>query len=179
MEAYQVGCRDFAESRVNDALKKMETLPADIRWHFIGKLQKNKVSKAIGRFCLIHSVDSRELAEKISVASLNQNLVTKILLQVNTSKEESKSGLSSEEWKQHLDYLFTLQGVEIQGLMTIAPLTMNEWRIRQTFSYLRLLRDEIGRDLPILSMGMSHDFHIAIQEGSTLVRIGSKIFISQ
>lgn len=179
-EAYHEGCRDFGESRVLEALKKMDEMPSDIRWHFVGKLQTNKVNKVIGRFSLIHSVDSIYLAEKISKLSKNYGVKTSILLEVNISGEKTKSGLKREEWKEKFSYLLSLEGIRIQGLMTMAPLICDESIIRQTFSQLRYFRDELSKeakiDLDMLSMGMSHDYRIAIEEGATLLRIGTKIF---
>lgn len=166
---YEVGCRDFGESRVQEALLKIEKAPKDIRWHFIGKLQKNKVRKVIGKFFLIHSVDSFDLAEKISQVSQEMNVVTSILFEVNTSGEPSKSGFKPEEVR-----LINLSGISLKGLMTMAPLTDNIHIIRKTFSDLRLLRDKLG--LKELSMGMSSDYWIAIEEGATMLRLGSCIF---
>ncbi len=176
---YQMGVRDFGENRVQEALEKMEKSPKDIRWHFIGKLQKKKVSKVIGRFTLIHSVDSSRLAEKLSTASMEHGVVTSVLLEANTSGEGAKSGLSPVEWKQEYGRLLDLEGIKISGLMTMAPLTDDEGVIRNCFSKLRQLRDElqeIGGELPALSMGMSQDYPIAIEEGATHLRIGSAIF---
>lgn len=184
-EAYLVGMKDFAENRVQEALEKMEQLPADIRWHFVGKLQKNKVSKVIGKFVLIHSVDTPELAEKISQTSLSRGIVTNILLEANTSNEPTKSGLSPTEWEEAFVELLDCKGIRIHGLMTMAPLTENEGTIRKTFTELRALRDRLRRiangraDLSTLSMGMTNDYPIAIQEGATILRIGSAIFTPQ
>lgn len=178
-DAYSLGLRDFGENRVAEALEKMGALPPDIRWHFIGKLQKNKISKVIGKFILIHSVDTPELAEKISNISEERGIVTSILLEVNISEEVTKSGLSSEAWVKSYQKLLALKGIDICGLMAMAPLTQNERVIRQCFSGLRFLRErleEIGGVLTILSMGMSNDYHFAIQEGSTLIRVGSALF---
>ena len=181
-EAYYLGVRDFGENRVDEALSKIEHLPSDIRWHFIGKLQKNKVHKIIGKFALIHSVDTVELAEKISRASLEKDLKTSVLLEVNTSGELTKSGLSPDDWKVRYRDLRNLEGIEINGLMTMAPLTEDEGVIRHCFSELRLLQhqlQEIGGNLETLSMGMTNDFILAIQEGTTLVRIGTALFTPQ
>ncbi len=181
-EAYFLGIRDFGESRVNEALEKMERLPSDIRWHFIGKLQKNKVSKVIGRFTLIHSVDSLELAERISLLSMREGLQTAILLEVNTSGEATKSGLSFEGWREVYSKLLDLNGVSLEGLMTMAPLTEDEATIRHCFSELKHCAEKLGErggNLTTLSMGMSNDFPLAIQEGATLVRIGTALFITQ
>jgi PLP dependent protein len=181
-EGYSLGMRDFAENRVEEALDKMDHLPSDIRWHFIGKLQRNKVAKVIGRFVLIHSVDSVELAEKISRTSEQGGLKTPILLEANTSGELTKSGLSAAEWATHFPHLLNLGGVEIEGLMTMAPLTEDEGIIRRCFSELRLLQQrlyEMGGTPATLSMGMTNDFALAIQEGATLVRIGTALFVPQ
>jgi PLP dependent protein len=181
-EAYWAGCRDFGENRIKEALEKMEQTPSDIRWHFIGKLQKNKVNKAIGRFVLIHSVDSFELAQHIARVSEERGTKTAILLEANTSGEESKSGLPPEEWVKNIPSLLQLKGITVQGLMTMAPLTEEEGLIRKCFSELRLARDHLQRiageraELSTLSMGMTHDFPIAINEGATLIRIGTAIF---
>ncbi len=133
----------------------------------------------IGHFTLIHSVDTPRLAEKISNASVERGVVTSVLLEANTSGEAAKSGLSPEEWKQEYGRLLDLEGIKISGLMTMAPLTDDEDVVRNCFSKLRHLRDqlqEIGGELPTLSMGMSRDYPIAIEEGATLLRIGSAIF---
>ena len=171
MELYEQGIRDFGENRVQEALAKMEQLPKDIRWHFIGKLQKNKVSKVIGKFYLIHSVDTPELARLISQKSIE---TTSILLEVNTSGEGSKSGLSPQEWALEIENLKKLPHLEIKGLMTMAPLTDDEIAIRRCFSKLRELKEAWG--FKELSMGMSSDFKIALEEGATMVRIGRKLY---
>ncbi|MCC5831803.1 MAG: YggS family pyridoxal phosphate-dependent enzyme [Chlamydiales bacterium] len=181
-EAYGAGCRDFGENRIQEALEKMEKAPSDIRWHFIGKLQKNKVNKAVGHFALIHSVDSPELAERLSRASEERGIKTAILLEANTSGEAAKSGLSAEGWEREFAEVVALKGIEVHGLMTMAPFTQEEEVIRHSFSELRLLRDrlqEIAKkraQLSTLSMGMTHDYPIAIQEGATIIRIGTAIF---
>lgn len=179
-EAYFLGVRDFGESRVAEALDKMDQLPGDIRWHLIGKLQKNKVAKVISRFALIHSVDTPELAEKIAQASLKAQTCTQVLLEVNTSGESTKGGLSPQEWEARYQDVMAYEGITIHGLMTMAPLTGDEGVIRHCFSELRHLAQRLqerGGQLTTLSMGMSQDFSIAIQEGSTLVRIGTALFM--
>lgn len=182
MPAYDAGCRNFGESRLQEALPKIFDAPHDIHWHLIGTLQKNKVRKAveIGRFTLIHSVDTPELAEKISEISLEHNFVTSILLQVNISGETSKHGLNIERWRYVFEALLKMPGIKIEGLMTMAPLIEDEKQIRGCFERLRKFRDELqaktGKHLPHLSMGMSHDYRFAIAEGATLLRIGTKIF---
>jgi PLP dependent protein len=180
---YLEGARYFGESRLQEALVKQLEAPSDIQWHFIGTLQKNKVRKAIGRFALIHSVDSPELARKIASCSEEKGVVTPILLQANTSGEVTKSGRSSEEWKREFTELLPLPGITIEGLMTMAPLVDDATIIRRCFAELRRLREDMisisGKKIPMhhLSMGMSQDFTLAIEEGATLVRIGTAIFI--
>jgi pyridoxal phosphate enzyme (YggS family) len=177
---YKSGCRNFGENRLQEALEKKSEAPQDVLWHFIGPLQKNKVRKAIGQFVMIHSVDTPELAKKISECSLEANLKTRILLQVNTSGEKTKQGMSIEEWKSCFEFLLPLQGILIDGLMTMAPFLQDEKVIRRCFSQLRLFRDSLkeltGLSLPELSMGMSNDYPYAIKEGATLLRVGTKIF---
>lgn len=179
---YAAGCRDFGESRQAEALDKQQQAPADIAWHFIGTLQRNKVRKVVGRFSLIHSVDTVELAEKISAVSVEVGCITPILLQVNSSGEPTKHGLSAEVWQRALEVLLLLPAITLQGVMAIAPFTEDFTRIRQCFSAARRLRDTLAKEandpslFTELSMGMSHDYRIAIAEGSTLLRIGSALF---
>ena len=173
-QAYRLGCRDFGENRLLEAFEKKAQAPSDVCWHFIGNLQKNKVRKAVGAFVLIHSVDSLELAEKISECSEEQGIATKILLQVNTSGEQTKHGQTPEEWRRDLERVMSLRGVNIEGLMTMAPFVEDEGVIRKCFSDLHVLKQEFG--LHHLSMGMSHDYPIAIQEGATLLRLGTVLW---
>lgn len=179
---YDQGHRDFAENRLNEALEKQAEARPDCRWHLIGTLQSNKVRKAIGRFVLIHSVDSLELARKISHHSQEAGIVTSILLQVNTSGELSKHGMTPEECQRDYGIMLDLPSISIQGLMTIAPLVENDKIIRNCFAGLRNLRDYLNERYLIqaplrhLSMGMSHDYKLAISEGATMVRIGTAIF---
>jgi len=177
IDLYHAGCRHFGENRVQEALPKIAQAPSDILWHFIGTLQKNKVGKVLNSFWHIHSVDSPDLAKAISKRS---EIDVPILLQVNTSGEESKHGLSLKQWRAAAAEIFQLPRVNIQGLMTMAPLTEDEDVIRRSFAALREFRDELeqneGRKLPHLSMGMSHDYLIAIEEGATFLRIGSALF---
>lgn len=181
--AYAEGCRLFGESRLAEAIPKMEQTPQDIQWHLIGTLQKNKVRKAVEqKFALIHSVDSLELAQKISQCSRESSLNTPILLQVNISGEKSKRGMALKESYFLCEQIINLPHIQVRGLMTIAPLTEDEKIIRQCFRQLRELRDEWSSKLGMpetlqeLSMGMSRDYPIAIQEGATLLRIGTAIF---
>lgn len=177
---YQEGQRDFGESRIQEAVKKWEQAPQDCRWHMIGSLQSNKIRKIVGRFVLIHSVDTPEIAEKISTVSAELGVVSQILLEANTSGEASKHGLSPELWREQIERVAQLPNLSIQGMMTMAPLSNDEKIVRTCFANLRLLRDrlekEAGLKLPILSMGMSHDYPLAIAEGATLLRIGTALF---
>ncbi len=181
-QVYQMGCRDFGESRVQEALEKIPHFASDIHWHLIGTLQSNKVSHTIQHFKLIHSVDTSELAKKIAEASQKRGITTSILLQVNTSGEKTKHGLTGEEWRAKLEEIDQLSHLQLEGLMTMAPLTEDERVIRLCFSQLFSLRSEFQRRVRQpslfrhLSMGMSHDYPFAIQEGATLLRIGTAIF---
>jgi len=171
---YNLGQKAFGENKVQELLEKIPNAPKDIKWHFIGNLQRNKVRKIIGKCSLIHSVDSYELAVKISECSLEANTTTPILLQVNTSLEISKNGLELEEWRKCFDKIICLKGIDVQGLMTMAPFSDNEILVRKCFSKLREFRDELS--LQKLSMGMSHDYKWAIKEGATILRVGSLLF---
>lgn len=179
---YQEGCREFGESSVLEAMKKMSKSPTDCKWHLIGSLQSNKIGKAISAFHLIHSVDTLQLAQKISHASEAKGIMTSILLQVNTSGEETKHGLSASKWEHSLDFVNQLPNIQVEGLMTMAPFTKDQQIIRSCFRKLYQLREEWRSQMkdPLLfhhlSMGMSHDYLIAIEEGATLLRIGSAIF---
>lgn len=181
LTVYDQGCRDFGERRLQEFLPKQQETPSDIRWHLIGSLQTKKVKHVVGKFYLIHSVDTLKLAQNISVYSSKADATTKILLQVNVSGEESKHGLSVDEWRHSFDDLLELPNIEILGLMTMAPYTDNEIVIRNCFSGLREFKDELRRRSGNLignhlSMGMSGDYALAIKEGSTILRIGSAIF---
>lgn len=172
--AYAAGAREMGESRVQEALPKMAELPSDIRWHWIGTLQGNKVNKVVGVVSWIHAVDTLLLAQKISEASKKKGVITHILLQVNTSGEKTKHGWSIEEWRPHVEYVRTLPNIVLEGLMTIAPLHESREAISACFARLRGFAKELK--LTHLSMGMSHDYPLAIQEGATFLRIGSLLF---
>ena len=174
--------RDFAENRVPEALAKQAEAPQDCRWHFIGPLQTNKLRKFAGKFAFIHSVHDEDLAEKLARVGRDMGISIPILLQANTSGETTKQGLNAESWKACFEKVMSLEGLSVKGLMTMAPLTNDEDAIRKCFRGLRILRDELRiisgnqADLLHLSMGMSHDFKIAIEEGATLLRIGTALF---
>ncbi|RKZ31636.1 YggS family pyridoxal phosphate-dependent enzyme [bacterium] len=182
-EAYDAGLRDFGENRVQEALAKMESLPADINWHFIGHLQRNKATKVVGEFDIIHSVDSLRLAEKINQVARDRELIQRVMLEINISGEESKFGLDSRNAEELAAGVSAMPNIELTGLMTIAPFTTDETVIRAVFRGLRELRDKLsgklGKPLPNLSMGMTNDWRIAIAEGATHLRIGSAIFIGE
>jgi PLP dependent protein len=177
--AYQAGCVDFGENRVQEALIKIQEAPSAVNWHFIGPLQRNKIRKMIGKFALIHSVDSLELAQKISTVAQELNVDTSILLEVNTSEEASKHGFTEEECLHAFEKLLQLPFLKIQGLMTMAPFIEDQTVIRDCFARLRQLKEklEIQATMPHLSMGMSHDYRLAIQEGATLLRVGRAITV--
>jgi len=182
-EAREAGVDVFGENKVQEALEKIDRLGSEgIHWHFIGHLQKNKVRHVVGRFELIHSVDSVDLARLIHLKSVEQGGVAPILIQVNISGEASKSGVAPDELEPLLRTVSVLQGIRVEGLMTIPPFDPDPEKSRRFFSALRGLRDKIARlgiegiSLQELSMGMSHDFPIAIEEGATLVRVGTAIF---
>jgi len=180
LEANKLGVNDFGENRAQELLLKFEKIGNKVIWHFIGTLQKNKVKYAVKAAEYIHSVDSIELLEEINKRASSLNKVQKILLEVKTSFEESKSGLTNEEEifkiaEQAKNY----SSINLIGLMTIAPLTDDEKLIRKSFRDLRLLKEKMnnaGINITELSMGMTSDFEIAIEEGSTMLRIGSAIF---
>ena len=183
-EAYHAGARIFGESKIQDALHKMETLPTEIAtgvdWHFIGHLQTNKVNKTLGKFSLIHTIDSVRLAEVVSQKNAATDRCQPVLLQINISGEETKHGFSVAEIQVLFPHLQKFSGLEIRGLMTMAPYTKDVSVIRQTFSGLKVLRDTLsacsGSDLPELSMGMSQDFLHALECGATIIRTGSYLF---
>lgn len=185
MEAYDSGIRDFGESKVQDAEKKRAELPEELEinsnWHFLGHLQTNKVKKIVGKYKYIHSVDSLKLANAISDDAQSKNIVQKILLQVNIAKEEAKYGFNSEEIEEVYSQVSKLSSVDIAGLMTMAPFTSDSDVQRSVFRELKKLssqlKDKFDISLPELSMGMSNDYKIAIEEGATMVRIGKLLFI--
>ena len=179
-EAFNAGAKDFGENKAQELDRKFQVLGNKITWHFIGNLQKNKVKYVVRSAEFIHSVSSLSLAEEINKQAEQINKNQKILIQVKTSDEETKSGVTEEN--EVLDLIHACKefsNISTVGLMTIAPFTDDENLIRKSFSYLRNLRDKLkdqGIDLKELSMGMTSDFEIAIEEGATMLRIGSAIF---
>lgn len=181
--AFDAGQIRFGENRVQEALDKIPLLPKQIEWHLIGHLQTNKVRKVLPVCAWIHSVDSLKIAGAINRVAGELKLKAKIYLQVNIARDEAKFGFSPSEIRLSLDQLQTMEHLQIEGLMTIPEFTENSEITRSHFASLRELRDELktraGLALPGLSMGMSHDFTIAIEEGATIVRVGSAIFGSR
>lgn len=182
-EAYAAGCRDFGENKVQELTEKYEVLPKDIRWHMIGHLQRNKVKYLIGRVFLIHSVDSLRLAQEISKESVKKQTVTNILVEVNVAGEATKFGLSESEAVILLvTKIAALPGIAIKGLMTVAPYVEDPEDNRQYFHALKQLSVDIMRknidnvSMDILSMGMTGDYDVAVEEGATYVRVGTGIF---
>lgn len=181
---YNLGLRDFGENRVQDALAKIKKLPEEIRknsrFHLIGHLQTNKVKDVVGVFELIHSVDSYKLASAISQEAKRKGIVQKILLQVNNANEEQKFGFAPEELLSNMSELLLLPNIQIEGLMNIAPLSQDNNYLRNLFKNISLLKDKIQLEykvkLPHLSMGMSNDYRIALEEGSTIIRLGRILF---
>lgn len=179
-EAYAMGCREFGENKVQELMDKIPLMPEDVKWHMIGHLQTNKVKYIIGKVELIHSVDSLKLAKEISKESLKHNVTTNILVEINVAGEESKFGTSDMEKNLELmKEIKQLPAIRLKGLMTIAPFTENADDNRIYFRTLKQFAEE-HNDLfegdIILSMGMSGDFEVAIQEGATMVRVGTNLF---
>jgi pyridoxal phosphate enzyme (YggS family) len=182
-ELYLTGCRDFAENRLQPFLIKKQQLDnigaKDIKWHFIGHLQSNKLAKLVGQVDFFHSVDTFILALKLDHYALTKKIKVKIFLQVNISGETSKQGLGPDEWRSHLAILKELEGVQIVGLMTMAPYDCEPLALMSFFSKMKELSLEFNKVLPQcteLSMGMSQDYQKAIDAGSTMLRLGSALF---
>ena len=184
VEYYNAGLRNFGENRVQIALEKISKLPDEVKksskFHLIGHLQTNKVKDAVGVFELIHSVDSVKLAEAISKEAEKKGIEQKILLQVNNANEESKFGFSPDDLKANMAHLLKIPFLKIEGLMNIAPLSQDENYLRKLFCNIRNLRDIIELEhevkLKDLSMGMSNDYRIAVEEGATIIRLGRILF---
>lgn len=179
-EAVDAGQLLFGENKVQEIQAKAPQLPAELQWHLIGHLQSNKVRKVLPHVRAIHSVDSLDLARDIDRIAGELGLTAKIYLEVNLGDESSKHGFTAEGLRTQLAALHALTRLEIQGLMCIPPFDDDPEKSRPYFVQLRTLRDELAKSsgipLPLLSMGMSHDFEIAIEEGATMVRVGSAIF---
>lgn len=179
-EAVDAGQLIFGESRVQEARAKILQLPGRIRWHFIGHLQKNKVRHALPLFELFHGIDSLELAGEVNRIADETGAFPRVLLEVNVAGEATKFGFTPERVREQMEALLALGRLQIEGLMTIAPYAPEAELSRPHFAALRELRDDLQTEfrvqLPRLSMGMSGDFEVAIEEGATLVRVGTAIF---
>src|SRR5437773_2587439 len=179
-EAFEAGQSLFGESRVQEARVKIPELPSNLRWHFVGHLQKNKIRHALPLFELIHSVDSLALAQDINRIAEEEGMHPRVLLEVNVAGEGSKFGFAPEKLREEMESLLALPRLSILGLMTIPPIAEEAEASRKYFVQLRELRDrlqtEFRVDLAQLSMGMTQDFPVAIEEGATLVRVGTAIF---
>lgn len=182
-EIYDAGIRSFGENKVQELTDKIEKLPADIKWHMIGHLQRNKVKYLVGNNIeLIHSVDSYRLAEEINIQAKKKNVTVPILVEVNIAEEESKFGISAEDAIQLVSQIAELENVQIKGLMTIAPYVADAEENRLYFRKIKQLSVDITNknidnvSMEILSMGMTGDYMVAIEEGATMVRVGTGIF---
>lgn len=178
---FNCGVENLGENRVQELRRKLPYIP-QARWHLIGRLQTNKVKDIVGKVCLIHSLDRWELAEAINKRYVMQDLKAPVLLQVNISGEQQKAGVAPDEVEPFLNSIGQLDAIEVKGLMTIAPAVDNPEETRPVFKELYHLKTMLDRhsfknvELQYLSMGMSHDFEVAIEEGANIIRVGSAIF---
>lgn len=181
-EAYDTGCRDFGENKVQELVDKYEQLPKDIRWHMIGHLQRNKVKYIVDKVYMIHSVDSLRLAEEISKEAVKKGVTVSILLEVNVAQEETKFGASAQDVAALAEAIAKLPNIVIKGLMTIAPYVLNAEENREVFRKLKQIAVDITQKnidnicMGELSMGMTGDYEVAVMEGATYVRVGTGIF---
>ena len=179
-EAVEAGQTLFGESRVQEARAKIPELSSNIRWHFVGHLQKNKVRQALPLFEMIHSVDSLTLAQDVNRIAEEEGLYPRVLLEVNVAGEGSKFGFGPDDLREQMEALLLLPRLSIEGLMCIPPLAVESEDSRKSFVQVRELRDSLEKEfsmkLPQLSMGMTQDFPIGIEEGATLIRVGTAIF---
>ena len=181
-EAYDAGARVFGENKFQEIMDKYDQLPSDIQWHMIGHLQRNKVKYIIDKVAMIHSVDSLRLAQTIEQEAAKKELVMPILLEVNVAEEDTKFGLKVEEVLPLLEQISSFSHIQVKGLMTIAPFVENPEENREVFRTLKKLSVDISAKninnvtMSVLSMGMTGDYQVAVQEGSTMVRVGTGIF---
>ena len=181
-EIYDTGVRDFGENKVQEMMDKYEVMPKDIHWHMLGHLQRNKVKYLMGKVALIHSVDSLRLAEQIDQEAEKLGITAKILLEVNVAKEESKFGMMPEEVPEMVEQISLLPHLQIEGLMTIAPFVDDPEKNRPVFQKLYQLSVDIKKknidnvNMSVLSMGMTGDYQVAVEEGATMIRVGTGIF---
>jgi len=181
-EAYEAGARDFGENKVQELVDKIPQMPNDVRWHMIGHLQRNKVKYIVDKVYMIHGVDSLRLGEEISKEAVKHGVTVRILIEVNVAGEDTKYGVSPEEAPQLAMGLSKLPGISLQGLMTIAPYVTDPEENRLIFAKLRQLAVDISEknidnvSMNVLSMGMTGDYEVAVEEGATFVRVGTGIF---
>lgn len=181
IKAAEAGQLAFGENRAQELNAKLAQVDRELEWHFIGHMQRNKVNMVVGKVALIHSLDSQRLAEAVDHRAMDLGITQRVLLQVNLSSEESKFGIEADEAYGLLETVLALHNLQVCGLMTMAPFLENKDEARPYFMHLRELRDELVRsnpevDLGLLSMGMTQDFEIAVEEGANMVRIGTAIF---
>lgn len=182
LEAYDAGVRDFGENKVQEIMEKAPAMPQDARFHMIGHLQRNKVKQVLPHTVLIHSVDSLRLAEQIQQEAARDGRIVDILLEINVAKEESKFGFFPEEAEDAVDAIGRLPNLRICGLMTIAPFVENSEENRPIFKKLYQLSVDIKKknidnvSMGVLSMGMTGDYEVAVEEGATMIRVGTGIF---
>ena len=181
-EAYDLGVRVFGENKVQEITAKYDALPDDIHWHMIGHLQTNKVKYIIDKVSMVHSVDSVRLAEAIEKEAAKKDICMPVLIEVNVAGEESKFGLSIEEVLPFLKEISSYEHLQVKGLMTIAPFVANPEENREVFQKLKKLSVDIAAkninnvNMSVLSMGMTNDYQVAVEEGATMVRVGTGIF---
>ncbi len=181
-EIYDAGVRDFGENKVQEICEKYDKLPPDIRWHMIGHLQRNKVKYIIDKVCMIHSVDSYRLAEEINIQAKKHKIVMPVLIEVNVAGEQTKFGVSKEDAILLAQEMSHLDNLHVQGLMAVAPYVEDPEDNRKYFQQIRKLAVDIQRknidniDMHALSIGMTGDYAVAIEEGATMVRVGTGIF---
>ena len=181
-EAYDLGVRVFGENKVQELVDKYEALPKDIEWHLIGHLQTNKVKYIIDKVAMIHSVDSLKLAETIEKEAAKKDCIANILVEVNVAEEDSKFGLKVDEVLPFIEKISTFPHIRVKGLMTIAPFVENAEENRDIFTNLHKLSVDIeaknidNTNMSVLSMGMTNDYEVAVEEGATMVRVGTGIF---
>ena len=180
-KAYDFGVRDFGENKVQELLSKYDKMPKDIRWHMIGHLQRNKVRQIVDKVFLIHSVDSYSLAEEIEEQADKHDVKVNVLVEVNIGNEDSKFGINAEQADEMVEELMKMEHISVKGLMCVAPFTDNPENNRRYFRKMKAISDNINNKLgraylAALSMGMTGDYEVAIEEGSTMIRVGTGIF---
>ena len=180
--AYEEGSRDFGENKVQELVSKIDEMPSDVKWHLIGHLQRNKVKYIAGKVAMIHSVDSYRLAEEINVQAKKNSCVILILIEINIAGEDTKFGIKPEEAEELIREISELENVKVSGLMTIAPNVANPEENRAYFKAMKDLFVDISSknidnvEMKVLSMGMTNDYTVAVEEGATMIRVGTGIF---